>query len=71
MLGTNDAKTFQYNETEVVADYILMVKSFQAMIPPPNIYIMIPPPLYIKDVYKMNQTVINDIYPILIPQIAK
>ena len=54
MLGTNDAKTFQYNQTEYVADYISMVKSFQAMTPTPDIFIMIPPPLYINGVYSMN-----------------
>ena len=71
MLGTNDAKTFNYNQTEYIADYISMVKSFQAMTPPPDIYIMIPPPLYKDGVYSMNQTVINDVYPTLIPNIAK
>jgi acyl-CoA thioesterase-1 len=48
-----------------------MVKSFQAMKPQPEIFIMIPPPLYKDGVYLMNQTVINEIYPKLIPEIAK
>ena len=32
---------------------------------------MIPPPNYINGVYSMNQTVINFIYPTLIPEIAR
>ena len=48
------------------------------MTPAPEIFIMIPPPLYISDaplhisdVFKMNQTVIKEIYPTLIREIAK
>ena len=31
---------------------------------------MIPPPLYIDNVYSMSQKIINEIYPTLIPKIA-
>jgi len=37
---------------------------------PPLIYLLIPPPLMEQAAYGMNQTVINSIYPRLLPQIA-
>ena len=71
MLGTNDAKPINYNKSEFTKDYILMVKSFQALTPPPDIYMMIPPPLYIDKSFGISQKPINDVYPTLIPKIAK
>ena len=38
---------------------------------PPKVYGLIPPPLMQRDVYGMNQTVINGVYPNLVPLIAK
>ena len=70
MLGTNDAKTFQWNETEYVNDYIDMAKSFIELDSKPELYFMIPPPLYVNGAYSMNQTVINQRFPELIPSIA-
>jgi len=37
----------------------------------PDIYLMIPPPLMLDGAYGMNQTVINKVFPELIPAIAK
>lgn len=46
MFGTNDSKTYQWNQEAFVADYKDMVASFEALESSPEIYIMIPPPLY-------------------------
>jgi len=37
---------------------------------PPQIFLVVPPPLMQRDAYGMNQTVINAIFPYLIPKIA-
>jgi hypothetical protein len=71
MLVTNDAKYFQWNQTEFVADYLEMATTFMNLENKPDLYIMIPPPLYKDGDYNMNQTVINKIFPELIPEIAK
>ena len=44
-----------------------MARSFLAMDSKPELYLMIPPPLYEDTAYKMNQTVINEVFPELIP----
>ena len=46
MLGTNDAKGYQWNETEYVNDYLEMATNFINMESQPKLYIMIPPPVY-------------------------
>lgn len=65
MLGTNDAKFGNWDKlsAEFPVDYAAMVKSFQAMSSKPNIYLMVPPPLYQDSRYGMNQTVINTLFP--------
>jgi acyl-CoA thioesterase-1 len=45
-LGTNDSKDYQWNEEEYTKDYLEMAKSFQGIESSPELYIMIPPPLY-------------------------
>jgi len=76
MLGTNDAKNFnwfgvQQQGDSYVADFLDMIGKFQALPTKPQVYIMTPPPLYPPDPYDMNQTVINVLFPVLIPSIAK
>ena len=71
MLGTNDSKYFQWNETAYIEDYRAMASSFLAMPSSPKIYFMIPPPLYQDNAYSMNQRVINSVLPRVIPQIAE
>ena len=59
MLGTNDSKNYNWNETAFHADYLEMSRSFMNMPSSPQLYMMIPPPLYADEAYGMNQTVIN------------
>ena len=47
---------------EFPIDYKAMISEFAALSPKPEIYLMIPPPLYQDDRYGMNQTVINSLF---------
>ena len=47
-----------------------MIASFEALESSPEIYIMIPTPLYQTDVYGMSSHVVNEVFPTLIPSIA-
>ncbi|GMH68940.1 hypothetical protein TrST_g3189 [Triparma strigata] len=70
-LGTNDAKYYQWDEEKYVDDYNAMIESFSALRDPsPDIWLSIPPPLYLDNIYEMNQTAINEALPILVPFIA-
>jgi acyl-CoA thioesterase-1 len=77
MLGTNDAKAFnwegvQQNTGDYFAlDYVDMINKVKATnTKEPEIYAMIPPPLYEPFPFEMNSTVINQVYPNLIRNIA-
>jgi acyl-CoA thioesterase-1 len=83
MLGTNDAKDRsnggppnwendgRTGQEQYVVDYKFFVDTFKQFSSKPTIYTAIPPPLYIPRVFGMNQTVINHIFPQLIPNINK
>merc|ERR1719183_1637137 len=71
MLGTNDAKTYQWDVEQFKKDYLEMGNIFKNLDSKPDLHIMIPPPLYKDNAYRMNQTVINDVFPKLIPQLGK
>ena len=47
-----------------------MATNFMNMDSKPEVYLMVPPPLYQDGAYNMNQTVINDVLPTMIPQMA-
>lgn len=77
MLGTNDAKYYnwegiQQNTGDYFAlDYVDMVQQMRNLKTAPKIFVMIPPPLFQPGVYDMNATIINSIFPTLVPDIAK
>ena len=54
MLGTNDSKIFQWNRKQYHNDYIEMVKNMKNLPSKPEIYLMVPPPLYQDGVYQMQ-----------------
>ena len=82
MLGTNDAKTtadggpanWEDNGVtgydEYLMSYAWMVNQFNNMASKPDVYVTTPVPNYKNGVYGMNQTVINHIFPALLPEIA-
>jgi lysophospholipase L1-like esterase len=69
MLGTNDAKSYQWNEDRYVHDLTALAKTFLAMKSKPALYVLIPPPLYADNFIYMNQTVINGMLPKMIPHL--
>jgi len=76
MLGTNDAKNFNWFGVQEKGDsfeddYVEMIHNFKALGTKPKVYVMVPPPLYPPDPYDMNSTVINSIFPVMVPQIAQ
>jgi len=76
MLGTNDAKEFNWFGVQNAGDsfhddYVDMIRKFKALPTKPKVYAMVPPPLYPPQPYDMNQTVINQIFPQMIPTIVQ
>lgn len=73
LFGANDAKyAFNWNEQEFTADYIALVDIFKSLPSHPVIYLGIPTvllPWYAST--KVNSTIINGEYPIIIPRMAK
>jgi len=55
---------------EDYADFIKVVKGLGTTAAGPNIFVAIPPPLMAKDSIGANQTVINSVYPKLVPLIG-
>ena len=65
MLGTNDAmaRRWALSADAFPFDYADMARSFLSRSPKPQLYLMVPPPLYRDGRYNMNQTVINSLFP--------
>ena len=54
MLGTNDAKTYQWDVEEYMKDFKEMANIFLGLDSKPDLHIMVPPPLYQDGIYSMN-----------------
>ena len=67
MMGTNDSLPEVWNQEEFVADYLEFIASFKNLDSNPEIYVMIPPPLYTQVGQAFGQEVINEVFPELIP----
>ena len=62
MLGTNDARTYNWDEESYKEDMIEMVEAFQNMTSKPKVYVMIPPAMYQK--YKdIEPHIVNEYLP--------
>lgn len=76
MLGTNDAKSFNWEGIQqnfgdyYALDYVDLIQNVQKFKSNPKIYIMVPPPLRDPYPFSMNATVINEIFPLLVRNIA-
>lgn len=76
MLGTNDAKYYNWEGIQqdtgdyFALDYVDMIQQMRNLKTSPKIFVMIPPPLF-QPVYDMNATIINSIFPTLVPDIGK
>ena len=73
LLGANDAKfVYPWSSSEFTADYLDLIQSFRALESNPKIFICTPTvllPWYAST--KVNSTLVNVVYPELIPEIAK
>lgn len=76
MLGTNDAKAFNWEGIQqnlgdyYTLDYVDMIKQLRQLDPKPEIYVLVPPPLYEPYPWEMNATVINEIFPVVIKDLS-
>ena len=70
MLGTNDAKHFNWNQDSFCKDWLQMVRDLGNIPSQPTVFVMIPPPIYKDGVFDMKQDVINKIFPVVIRQLA-
>ena len=63
MLGSNDSKPFNWDREQFISDYRAIVESYRALDSQPQIYIVIPTPVYPVDgevKYHINGDVIQD-----------
>ena len=67
MFGTNDSKTYQWNYNDFLTDYTDLINSFIQLDSKPDVYVMVPPPLYQEGAYAMDMHIINEVFPKLIP----
>jgi len=49
MLGTNDTKPMNWNAEQYTRDYITFIQNYQNMDSSPEVYIMFPPRVFLKD----------------------
>ncbi len=76
MLGTNDAKFYNWEGIQqgtgdyYALDYVDMINRLKKETKAKEIFVMVPPPLRAPYPFDMNQTVINEIFPVLVRNIA-
>lgn len=76
MLGTNDAKFYNWEGIQqntgdyYTLDYVDMIQRVRNLPSKPEVFVMIPPPLFKDKVFDMNQTIINTVFPTLVRDLA-
>ena len=70
MLGSNDSKRFQWDEEAYMADYAEFIGTFKALDSNPDVYLLLPTPVYIDGTYAMDQYIVNERFPEIYPIIA-
>ena len=70
--GRNQMPISECSETTeaFVKDYTELLAAFRAMSSQPNVYLVMPPPLYTDGAYTMNKTLINYVLPRALRRIA-
>lgn len=72
MFGTNDSKKKAWRESEFEANYMELIKKYQALSTKPVIFLCVPPPYYAKEsLFGIQGDIINNELPRIIPKIAK
>jgi lysophospholipase L1-like esterase len=69
--GTNDAKTYLWNESHYLELYHAFISNITAMTSHPMIHLVIPPPSYNDLKYHIQQDIVNNRLPVLIQGLAK
>ena len=70
-IGTNDCKAINWNEENFKRDYLELCQSFRNMSSHPDVFVIVPPPVYKDGFNAVNTTLANKVIPKLIPPIAK
>jgi len=70
-IGTNDCKNRNWNLEHFKRDYVELCKSFKNMPSKPDVFVVIPPPVYKDGFGAVNITLTNTILPQLIAPLAK
>ena len=68
-LGTNDAKSWFWNEADYIRDYTEMIWKFQNLSTEPLVFVSIPPPMYLPS-HGIRQDIVNDALPRVITAIS-
>ena len=77
MLGTNDAKWFNWNDIQqnigdfYALDYVDMIHQLRRQTSVKDLFVMIPPPAMLPLQFSINQTIVNEILPTLVRNIAQ
>lgn len=70
-VGTNDCKGKNWNLENFKRDYLELCHSFRNMSSKPDVFVIVPPPVYKDGFGKVNITLTNRVLPKVIPPIAK
>ena len=63
MLGTNDCKTFNWNEADFTASYTALLQSYMSLESAPEVWVMLPPPVFTRfgrSAYHMQPQVLRE-----------
>jgi acyl-CoA thioesterase I len=72
MFGTNDSKKKAWKESTFEANYMELIKKYQALPTKPVIFVCVPPPYYAKEsLFGIQGDIINKELPRIVPKIAK
>jgi len=63
MLGTNDAYLSEEQRSNFMSDYEALIASFQALSSNPDIYIVVPPPVFNNTLGLPAEILVNDVIP--------
>lgn len=70
-IGTNDCKNRNWNIDHFKRDYVELCKSFKNMPSKPDVFVVVPPPVYKDGFGAVNISITNTILPQLIEPLAK
>lgn len=63
MLGTNDCKTFNWDEADFTASYTALLQSYVSLESAPEVWVMLPPPVFTRfgrSAYHMQPQVLSE-----------